>query len=141
MAWLIDETCNDQLALALERNLLDELRCQQSQDDNSTINLVCQTDGTLKGGLLGTTSYGWLLLKVLWVAPPFRRQGLARALFDRASTLAVARGCHSVWLDTSDPKAREIYFRWGFVQFGKLENGPDRGPSEHSRWFLRRPIA
>lgn len=65
MAWLIDETCDDQLTLALECNLLDELRCQQPQDVNNTIHSVCQKDGTLKGGLLGTTSYGWLLLKVL----------------------------------------------------------------------------
>ncbi|WP_170336607.1 GNAT family N-acetyltransferase [Ruegeria arenilitoris] len=140
MAWLIEETDSEDLALELEASLLNELSRRRPQGVNSTIELVCHKDGVLKGGLLGTTSYGWFLLKILWVAPPFRRQGLARALFDRACTLAKARDCHSVWLDTSDPKARQVYLRWGFVQFGHLENGPDKTPPEHCRWFLQRLI-
>jgi hypothetical protein len=37
---------------------------------------------------------------------------------------AVQRGCHSVWLDTHEFKAKSFYEKLGYTEFGRLENFP-----------------
>ncbi len=58
MAWLIDETDSDDLALELESSLLNDLSRLLSQGVNLAFELVYQKDGVLKGGLPSTTSGG-----------------------------------------------------------------------------------
>ncbi|MFV2052382.1 GNAT family N-acetyltransferase [Aliiroseovarius sp. YM-037] len=85
----------------------------------------------------GSTAYGWLLIKVLWVAPQMRRQGLGRALVADAFRRARELGCHSAWLDTSDKDAKQFYVALGFEVFGSLRNQADQAPPGHQRWFLK----
>lgn len=125
----------------LEALLLESLRRDMPQAANGAICLAERADcGHLLVGLSGSTSYGWFLIKLLWVAPEVRRRRLASALVSRALTLARERGCHSAWLDTSNPMAHAFYLRLGFADFGHLENGPDQFPQTHRRWFMRRDL-
>ncbi len=129
------------VAETLEENLLNELRSKSEQGENTTFafELRDQT-GDLVGGLSASTSYGWLLIKVLWVAGPFRRQGHGQALLKAAFDKARAIQCHSVWLDTSDSAAFAFYRAQGFEQFGTLENHAEDHPAEHRRQFLKRRL-
>ncbi|MEM8729904.1 MAG: GNAT family N-acetyltransferase [Pseudomonadota bacterium] len=128
-------------ARTLEDRLLQDLRDGQAQGRNRTTTLVMHdTDGTLIAGLTGAQSYGWLLIKVLWVAPDRRGRGLGRALVARAAQDARLAGAHAMWLDTSNPKAREFYEALGFSVFTSLENAPDDTPPNHRRWFLKCPL-
>ncbi len=138
----IDVIPDTEFAQELEADLLNELREKSAQAVNSSFSLRLQNDeGETLGGLTASTSYGWLLIKVLFVSPSARRCGHGRALLDCAKEHARTSGCHSVWLDTSDENAYQFYQKMGFKEFGILSNGPSKSPTGHSRWFLKSEIA
>lgn len=126
---------------AIEAALLADLRQRSPQGHNETIALAMKApDGSLIAGLNGSTSYGWLLVKVLWVAPDQRRRGYGRALIAEAFRKAKALECQSAWLDTSDCEARQFYERLGFSVFGALQNSGSQVPPGHQRWFMNTVI-
>src|SRR5215471_1971064 len=63
----------------------------------------------IAAGLAGDTYCGWLFVKYLWVSDGLRGRGVGRELMARAEALALARGCHSAWLDTFSFQARGFY--------------------------------
>lgn len=135
------ESAGPGVAKDIETALLTDLRHLAPQGRNDEISLsVALKDGTLVAGLSGSTSYGWLLIKVLWVAPEIRRQGYGRALVADAFARAKSLGCHSAWLDTSNRTAMQFYTALGFEVFGSLENSGAQEPVGHQRWFLKRHI-
>ena len=128
-------------ATDLEDHLLRDLRLASPQGINKPIRLATHdAAGNLIAGLTGSTSYGWLLIKVLWVAPDYRRCGLGRALVTRACQTATDFGCHCAWLETSNPAALAFYRSLGFGIFAKLENTDSQEPAFHLRWFLKMPL-
>ena len=58
-----------------------------------------------------------LLLRNLWVAPPMRRQGMARELMRAAEALAVEQACSQLYLDVraDNEGAIALYEDLGFV--------------------------
>jgi hypothetical protein len=103
------------IAAEIEGRLIEALRRNVPSNDSEPITLVARDGPTIIGGLIGSTSYGWLLVKVLWVAEEMR----CRAdLMAQAEALARARGCHGVWLDTSSADAERFYVRLGYKSFG-----------------------
>ena len=125
----------------LEARLLTSLRAENEQASNCVIRLaITAADGTLLAGLSGRTSYGWLHLDMVWVAPQHQRRGHARALVHDACDRAFALGCHAAWLDTSSPTALIVWQKLGFVEFGRLENTPTQRPAGHRRWFLQKTL-
>ncbi len=126
----------------LETALLESLRKDLTQGFNSSICLETRSPSNeLVGGLTGSTSYGWLHIKVLWVAEPLRGQGLGSQFLEHAEALARERGCHSAWLETSNPAALKFYLNLGFREFGRLSNGTGQSPASHRRWFLKKALA
>jgi GNAT superfamily N-acetyltransferase len=126
-----------EVADEIEARLLASLRSNVPPNDSAPFALIARDgDGALLGGLVGSTSYGWLLIKVLWVAEHLRGQGLGARIMERAEREAVSRGCHGAWLDTSSVRARNFYTRLGYGEFGRLENGPGEEPRGHHRFFL-----
>ena len=129
------------VAIDIETALLADLQQSAPQGRNETITLsVNATDGRLVAGLVGSTSYGWLLIKMLWVADELRRQGYGRALVLNAFNHAKSLGCHSAWLDTSNRDAMQFYRALEFTVFGIIENIGSQEPAGHQRWFLKCPI-
>ena len=129
------------VAIDIETALLADLQQGAPQGRNETITLsVNATDGQLVAGLVGSTSYGWLLIKMLWVADELRRQGYGRALVLNAFNHAKSLGCHSAWLDTSNRTAMQFYSALDFEVFSTLENSGVQAPLGHQRWFLKRHI-
>ena len=129
------------VAKDIEAALLADLRQTAPQGRNETITLsVNAADGRLVAGLVGSTSYGWLLIKVLWVTDEQRRQGYGRALVLNAFNHAKSLGCHGAWLDTSNRDALQFYSALDFEVFGTLENSGPQEPLGHQRWFLKCPI-
>lgn len=125
----------------IEANLLHSLAELNEQSINAA---VCYTatlpDGELAGGVTGATSYGWLLVKALWVSRDCRRSGIGRDLMAAAEGQAKKLGCHSAWLDTSNVHARTFYARQGYTEFGILTNEPKQNLVPHSRWFMKKAL-
>ncbi len=141
MPMLTIQRAEQPVAKDIESALLADLQQSASQGRNDTMTLsVNATDGQLVAGLVGSTSYGWLLIKMLWVADELRRQGYGRTLVLNAFDQAKSLGCHSAWLDTSNRDAMQFYTALGFVVFGRLENSGPQEPAGHQRWFLKCPI-
>jgi len=125
----------------LEAALRDDLMTTSLQGVNSRISrAVRDADGSLRAGLSGTTSYGWLRVNMLWVSADHRRSGMGAQLMHDAIELSLERGCHAAWLETSNPQARAFYEDLGFEAFAELANDAGAMPESHTRWFLRRTL-
>ena len=92
--------------------------------------------GAVAGGLLGDLYYGWLFVRILWVADEHRGGGHGERLVRAAEEEARARGCHAMWLDTFSFQAPGFYRRLGFQEFARL----DEYPPGHARHFLWKPL-
>ncbi|MEK0085918.1 GNAT family N-acetyltransferase [Benzoatithermus flavus] len=99
--------------------------------------VLARREGDLVGGLIGETGRGFLFVDLFWLDAGWRRQGLGSRLLAAAEAEAVARGCHSAWLDTYDFQARPFYERHGFELFGELTGFPNG----HRRYFLVKRLA
>jgi len=92
--------------------------------------------GTVVGGLIGCTYWGWLYVEILWLADGVRRHGWGSRLLAEAEGIAVGRGCHAAHLDTMDFQARAFYEGHGYSVFGTL----DDLPPGHQRIFLHKRL-
>jgi GNAT superfamily N-acetyltransferase len=90
--------------------------------------------GSVQAGLRGVTEFDWLFVIWLWVAEPFRRQGVGSRLLSGAEAIARERRCSSCYLDTFSFQAPEFYERHGYEEFGRLEDFP---PGHARIWFSK----
>ena len=137
---LIEES-DSSVAEAIESELLEALRSALVQADNSTFVLSAKCPrNSLIGGLTASTSYGWVLVKVLWVDDAQRKKGIGRELMERAENKGKSIGRHSVWLETSNPNAKRFYEALGYEEFAKLSNEAGHFPESHERWFMKKEL-
>lgn len=101
-----------------------------------TINYRDPKTKELVGGLHGSSQWGWLFVKWLFVAESGRRHGLGRQLMADAEKEARARGCTGIWLDTFSFQAPGFYEKLGFTRFGEVKDYP----GEHTRFFYSKKI-
>ncbi len=125
----------------IETNLLASLAGLNTQSTNSSI-VFSKRDsaGKLMAGVSGSTSYGWFLVKLLWVHEDLRGTGVGKMLMLDAEERAKTLRCHGAWLDTSNQEAREFYLRLGYSDFGLLSNAPGNEPVGHRRWFMKKSL-
>ena len=127
------------IAEDIEHRLIEALRQDVPPSDGKPLTVLAREGAALVGGLIGSTSYGWLLVKMLWVAEGARGCGFGATLVAEAE--ARERGCHGAWLDTSNSRAERFYARLGYEPFGVLQkNAPAEHPHGHRRAFLRKPL-
>jgi GNAT superfamily N-acetyltransferase len=87
--------------------------------------VVRDAQGQIVGGLNGTTSWGWLFTKLLVLPESMRGRGLGKQLMLQAEAEAIARGCHSAWLDTFEFQGRRSFYeRLGYETVATLYNYP-----------------
>jgi GNAT superfamily N-acetyltransferase len=93
-------------------------------------------DGTLHGGLLGLTWWGWLRVDILWIDEALRHEGWGSRLLEAAEQEAIRRGCHFVFLDTMSFQALPFYLKRGYRVFGQLDDLPEG----HVMYFLQKKL-
>jgi GNAT superfamily N-acetyltransferase len=91
----------------------------------------------LRGGIAGDVWAGWLHVKVLYVDESLRRQGHGARLLRAAEDRARALGCHGVFLDSFTFQAAAWYPRFGYQEFGRLEDYPHG----HAQVYFRKSLA
>lgn len=137
----VEDDPSGALADEIGRRLTEVLRRNVPPSDATPLILLAREEGgTEVGGLVGSTSYGWLLVKMLWVAEEFRGRGIGAGMMAQAEAMARARGCHGAWLDTSSARAERLYIRLGYEPFGVLANGSGDTPEGHRRAFLAKRL-
>jgi GNAT superfamily N-acetyltransferase len=98
---------------------------------------VLDENGHVMAGLWGRTSSGWLFVELLFVSEKMRGQDVGTDLMQRAESEAIARGCHSAWLDTFEFQARGFYEKLGYSLFGELSDYPPG----FARYFMKKALA
>lgn len=131
----------DRVSSDIERHLLAAFAQSNVQGRNEHFVLAASSAaGDMVAGLTATTSYGWLLIKTLWVEDSQRGSGLGRRLVEAAEKKAAELGCANAWLDTSNPDAHAFYLKLGYCDFGVLENDATGFPPGHRRWFMNKRL-
>ena len=97
---------------------------------------VRSTTGAWIGGLVGTYLWGWLHIETMFIAEPFRHQGIGSQLLIAAEKDALARGFRNVYLETMSFQARPFYELLGYEVFGVL----DDFPPGHQQYFMRKTL-
>jgi GNAT superfamily N-acetyltransferase len=83
------------------------------------------TAGNLMGGLTGSTMFGGMHIKWLWVAGEHRHQGHARQLLNRAIDVAKERNCTFIHGDTwSAQGAHTLYEKLGAKVIMRMDDYP-----------------
>ena len=108
------------------REALNQFNCAHVGDDGHTpLNLIeYDADGSIIGGLLGGTYWGWMYIDILWVREDHRRQGVGSRLLTEAEKEAIRRGCHHVHVDTMSWQAPMFYQKHGYEVIGVLPDIP-----------------
>jgi GNAT superfamily N-acetyltransferase len=127
-------------AAEIERTLRASLEEANEQSTNTLFAFEARADGPRIGGVVASTSHGWLLLKMLWVDRAWRRVGVGARLMAAVEEKAREIGCHVAWLDTSNAEAHAFYLRLGYTVFGMLENEGGDVPAGHMCWFMRKRL-
>src|SRR5476649_1848804 len=77
--------------------------------------------GKILAGLDAVVRVQWMFVENLWVDESLRGRGVGRHLMARAEAAALARGCHSAWLDTMSFQAPDFYRKLGYTIFATLD--------------------
>ena len=102
------------------------------RDDGSLFAfLVRGENGEILAGLSGWTWAKACEIRILWVHPSLRGQGLGAELLARAETEARGKGCQKIMLTTYSFQAPKFYSKYGFEQVACI---PDFPPG--SQYFL-----
>jgi GNAT superfamily N-acetyltransferase len=96
---------------------------------------VRDPDGRVLGGLTAETSRGWCYVDMLALSPPLRGLGFGTRLLTHAETLARARGCVGVYLNSFSFQAPDFYRSRGYTTFGQLADFP---PGHTNHWLMKR---
>jgi GNAT superfamily N-acetyltransferase len=86
--------------------------------------VIARQGTTIVGGLTAFTHWNWLHIRFLWVSDAFRGRGLGTRLLKAAEAEAISRGCEHAHLDTFSFQAQPFYARFGYEEFGRLEDYP-----------------
>ncbi|WP_299483307.1 GNAT family N-acetyltransferase [uncultured Roseibium sp.] len=137
----VEEADAKAVTATIEDRLLHALAEENEQSNNESFVLKATDEtGKILGGLSASTSYDWLLIKLLWVDDKVRGAGLGRRLVQLAEHEAQRLGCNAAWLDTSNEAAHRFYLGLGYEDFGVLANPPNRRLSSHRRWFMKKDL-
>lgn len=103
---------------------------------NLAIKLVSAETQEVVGGLLGSTSYGYLHIDAVFVPVALRGTGIGRELVLVAEAEALGRGCIGAWLDTFSFQAPGFYEKLGYSLFAVLHDNPPG----HTRHFFKKSL-
>ncbi len=84
------------------------------------------------GGVIGMTYWNWLYISLMWLPEDLRGHGYGKKLLDLAEEEGRKRGAQFSYLDTFSFQAPGFYEKFGYQEFGKLEDFPPG----HTRYFM-----
>lgn len=88
------------------------------------------------GGVIGMTYWNWLYINLMWIREDLRGHGFGHQLLIAAEEEALKRGSTYAYLDTFSFQAPEFYKKYGYLEFGRLEDFPPG----HTRYFLMKNL-
>ena len=92
--------------------------------------------GAAQAGVRYLIGFDWLFVQWLWVAEPYRKQGIGSRLLAQAEAAARDARCRASYVDTFTFQAPKFYERHGYREFGRL----DDHPPGHARIWLSKAL-
>jgi GNAT superfamily N-acetyltransferase len=114
MGEFIEDNSNDFAALAKQKIAEFNARHWDASQRQALGLKQLNAAGELIAALAGRTFGNWFYLETLWLAESERGKGTGSLLLAQAESIAKARGCRFVLLDTLDFQARPFYQRLGY---------------------------
>jgi GNAT superfamily N-acetyltransferase len=123
---------------AILKPLLEFNRCAVGDAGHSRVAILLRDDKTseVTGGLWASVFYNWLYVELLCVPEAARGSGIGTALLATAESIAIARNCVGVWLDTYEFQAPAFYEKLGYEVFARLP----QYPTGYERFFLKKMV-
>lgn len=90
----------------------------------------------LIGGCTGVFMYGFLHIKLLWVAAEIRNKGIGKELMAKAEAFAIESNCRTILLETFNWQGKEFYERLGY-EIAFCYDGFDDG---HRFYFFKKNL-
>ena len=117
---------------------LTEFNKQEAGDDaGKNLCYVLQSpSGEIVGGVIGATYWNWLYINLMWVQEDLRGKGYGQQLLALAEDEAKKRGAKHAYLDTFSFQAPHFYQKFGYEEFGRLEDFPPG----HTRYFMTKAL-
>ena len=111
---------------------------EQAGDNNrkSICYVIRDAEGTIEGGIIGSTYWDWLYIDLLWIKEELRGCGYGHRLLTLTEEEARKRGAKNAYLDTFSFQAPTFYKQHGYRVFGELNNFPEG----HQRYFLTKQL-
>ena len=94
------------------------------------------SDGQVLGGVIGMTYWNWLYISLMWLPEDLRGQGYGEKLLEFAEEEGRKRGAQFSYLDTFSFQAPGFYKKFGYQEFGILEDFPPG----HTRYFMKKDL-
>ena len=88
------------------------------------------------GGVIGMTYWNWLYISLMWLPEGMRGKGYGQKLLAMAEEEGRKRGAKYSYLDTFSFQAPGFYQKFGYQEFGKLEEFPPG----HTRYFMKKEL-
>jgi len=112
-------------------------QAQAGDNQSQRLCLVLRdAEGTILGGLIGATYWGYLYVDLLWLPEAQRGKGYGRQLMCQAEEEARLRGCKNAYLDTFSFQAPGFYQKLGYTVYGEL----GEFPPGHKRFWLTKAL-
>jgi GNAT superfamily N-acetyltransferase len=92
--------------------------------------------GEVLGGVIGVTFWNWLFINLMWLPEELRGKGYGQRLLEMAEEEGRKRGAQYSYLDTFSFQAPGFYQKFGYQEFGKLEEFPPG----HTRYFMKKKL-
>lgn len=90
-----------------------------------SISFVIKDDkGEVMGGITGDILWRHMHIDFLWVDESVREEGYGSILLEKIESLAKAKRCRLIHLDTFSFQAPEFYQKNGYEVFGVIEDHP-----------------
>lgn len=103
---------------------------------NGSVQLGIEIDGILVGGLNAYMSaFHILYVDTVFVAEPYRRQGIGKRLICEMEQRAKNLGANMIRLDTFDWQGYEFYKSLGYEEVGHYQNEED---NFHEYFFIKK---
>ena len=110
---------------------------QAGDDHGKNLCFVLEgSDGQVLGGVIGMTYWNWLYISLMWLPEDLRGQGYGKKLLEFAEEEGRKRGAQFSYLDTFSFQAPGFYKKFGYQEFGILEDFPPG----HTRYFMKKDL-
>jgi GNAT superfamily N-acetyltransferase len=89
------------------------------------INLCLKDEnGDFIAGLNSAICWNWMEIGILWVDDNYRSRGYGKRLLEEAESVARAKKCTFIKLDTFSFQAPEFYKKYGYKVIAMIEDAP-----------------